>query len=198
MRRLLTLILLVALAGAVFLSERRPLLTAVAQFLIVQDPLDQADTIIVLSGARRDERVRQAAELFRQGYAPVVILSGGEELEGIPIPELQRAQALKHGIPASALRFEKLSTSTAEQARYLRSMLEAIGAHRALVVTSSFHTRRTRYLFRRIFVGSPVDIRVYPVLQDIFTPVEWWTRDWDTEQVVLEYIKLGLAVLRYR
>ena len=198
MRRLLTLVLLFAFTGAALVAAHRPLLTAVAQFLIVQDPLDQADAIIILSGARRDERVRQAAELYRHGYASVVILSGGEELEGIPIPELQRAQALKHGIPASALRFEKLSTSTAEQARYLRSILDAMDARRAIVVTSSFHTRRTRYLFRRIFSGSPAEIRVYPVQQDVFSPVQWWTRNWDTEQVVLEYIKLGLAVLRYR
>lgn len=198
MRRLLTILIVLALVGSAVVAAHRPLLTALAQFLIVQDPLDRAGVIIVLSGARRDERVRQAAELYREGYAPLAILSGGEELEGIPISELQRAQALKHGIPASALRFERLSTSTAEQARYLRPILEAMGARRAIVVTSSFHTRRTRYLFRKVFSGSAVEIRVYPVQHDIFSPVEWWTRDWDTEQVVLEYIKLGLAVLRYR
>lgn len=198
MKRLLTVLLVLVLIAGGLVLFHRPLLTALAQFLIVQDSLDRADVLVVLSGARRDERIRQAAELFRQGYAPLVILSGGEELEGIPIPELQRAQALKHGIPASALRFEELSTSTAEQARYLRTILEAMGARRAIVVTSSFHTRRTRYVFRKIFSESLVEVRVYPVQQDIFNPVEWWTRDWDTEQVALEYIKLGLAALRYR
>jgi uncharacterized SAM-binding protein YcdF (DUF218 family) len=63
-------------------------------------------------------------------------------------------------------------------------------------VTSSYHTRRTRYLFRRAFAGSPVDIRVYPVQRDLFSAVRWWTREQDTEYVVLEYVKLGLALVR--
>jgi uncharacterized SAM-binding protein YcdF (DUF218 family) len=197
-KRLLTVLLVLLLIAGGLVLFHRPLLTALAQFLIIEDPLDRADVLIVLSGARRDERIRQAAELYQRDYAPVVILSGGEELEGISIPDLQRAQALKHGIPASALRFEKLSTSTAEQARFLRTILEGMGARRAIVVTSSYHTRRTRYLFRKVFSGSPLEIRVYPVQQDIFSPVQWWMREWDTEQVVLEYIKLGLAALRYR
>ncbi|MGQ0548817.1 MAG: YdcF family protein [Armatimonadota bacterium] len=172
------------------------LLDAAGRFLIVRDRLEPADAIIVLSGARRDERVRQAAELYRAGYAALVILSGGEEMEGISIPELQRRQALAHGIPASALLLESNSTSTAEQAEMLRPILEGRRARRALVVTSSFHTRRTRYLFTKVFRGSPVEIRVYPVQQDFYSPVQWWTRERDTEIVVLEYIKLGLAVLR--
>jgi uncharacterized SAM-binding protein YcdF (DUF218 family) len=196
MRRLAVILLVAALGAAALVAARRPLLSAVGQFLIVQDPLDRADVLVVLSGGRRDERVRQAAELFHQGYAPLVMLSGGEEMVGIAIPELQRRQALAHQIPASRLVFETGSTSTGEQARFLRPILERRGARRALVVTSSFHTRRTRYLFRKAFAGSSVEISVYPVQRDWFSPIEWWTREQDTEQVVLEYIKLGLALFR--
>lgn len=152
--------------------------------------------IIVLSGGRADERVRQAAELYRQRYAPVVLLSGGEQMVGISIPELQRRQALARGIPARALLIEPGSTSTREQAERLRPMLERRGVRRAIVVTSTFHTRRTRYIFRKVFRGSGIDVRVYPVQGDWFNPEAWWTRDQDTEQVVLEYIKLALAVAR--
>lgn len=198
MKRLAVALLVVALlAGALFVAYR-PILTAVGRFLIVQDPLDRADVIVVLSGGHRDERVRQAAELYHKRYARLVLLSGGEEMVGISIPEIQRRQALGYGIPGSGLLFETGSTSTAEQARYLRPILEGRGVKRAIVVTSSFHTRRTRYLFRKLFSGSPVEIRVYPVQQDVFSPDEWWTRDKDTEELVLEYLKLGLAVLRYR
>lgn len=196
MRRLAVILLVAALGAAALVAARRPLLTAVGQFLIVQDPLYQSDVIVVLSGGRRDERVRQAAELFHQGYAPLVMLSGGEEMVGISIPELQRRQALAHQIPASRLIFETGSTSTGEQARFLRPILERHGVRRAIVVTSSYHTRRTRYLFRKAFAGSSVEIRVYPVQRDWFSPIEWWTREQDTEQVVLEYIKLGLALFR--
>ncbi len=174
------------------------LLEAAGRFLIVEDRVERGDVIVVLSGGRRDERVRQAAVLYREGYAPLVMLSGGEEMAGISIPELQRRQALALGIPASAFLFEGASTSTLEQAQMLRPILEGRRARRAIVVTSSYHTRRTRYLFRRVFQGSPVDIRVYPVQQDFYSPVRWWTRERDTEIVVLEYIKLGLTFARLR
>jgi uncharacterized SAM-binding protein YcdF (DUF218 family) len=180
----------------VLVAFHRPLLTAAGRSLIVTDPLEQADVIVVLSGGRGDERVRQAAELYRAGYAPKVILSGGEALMGLPTPDLLRLQAHKHGIPSSALLVEAASTSTAEQARLLRPILEQLGVRRAIVVTSSYHSRRARYLFRKVFTGSAVEIRVYPVQRDRFDPVDWWTRDADTETVVLEYIKLMLAVVR--
>jgi uncharacterized SAM-binding protein YcdF (DUF218 family) len=195
LRALKTLLTLIALAGAVVVFHR-PLLNAAGRYLIVADPIEKADVIVVLSGGRRDERVRQAADLYREEYASKVLLSGGEALMDLPIPHLQRLQARKNGIPESALLFESASTSTAEQAKFLRPLLEQHGFRRAIVVTSSYHTRRTRYLFHKAFAGSPVEIRVYPVQQDFFNPVDWWTRESDTETVVLEYIKLGLSVLR--
>src|SRR3990172_1079947 len=195
LRVLRTLLTLIALA-VVLVVFHRPLLNAAGRYLIVADPLEKADVIVVLSGGRRDERVRQAADLYRAGYAPRVLLSGGEALMDLPTPDLLKLQARKHGIPESALLFEAASTSTAEQAKFLRPILEQHGFRRAIVVTSSFHPRRTRYLFHRAFDGSAVEIRVYPVQQDFFNPVNWWTRESDTETVVLEYIKLGLSVLR--
>lgn len=195
-RAVVRAIILLAFLGLLLVAFHQPLLTAAARFLIVKDPLEKADVIVVLSGGRRDERVRQAADLYKEGYAPVVLLSGGEEMMGISIPELLRRQALAHGISASALLFEPGSTSTGEQARNVLLILESRGVRRAIIVTSSYHTRRTRYLFRKTFTRSPVEIRVYPVQHDIFNPVAWWTREQDTESVVLEYIKLALALVR--
>ena len=196
MRRLLLILLLVVLAIILIEDVRRPLLNAAGRFLVVQDPLEKADVIIVLSGGRRDERVRQAADLYHQGYAPLVLLSGGEEMAGISVPEMLRRQALALGIPPDALLSDPDSTSTAQQARYLRPLLEPRGMRRAIVVTSSYHTRRTRRLFRKAFEGSGIEIRVYPVQRDVWNPEGWWTREQDTETLVLEYIKLVLAVVR--
>ena len=196
MRRLLLILLVVVVAIILIEDVRRPLLNAAGRFLVVQDPLEKADVIIVLSGGRGDERVRQAAELYQQGYAPLVLLSGGEEMAGISVPEMLRRQALALGIPPDALLSEPDSTSTAEQARYLRPLLQPRGMRRAIVVTSSYHTRRTRRLFRKAFEGSGMEIRVYPVQRDVWNPEGWWTREQDTETLVLEYVKLVLTVAR--
>lgn len=185
-----------ALLVVLLVAFHQPLLTAAGRFLIVADPLEKADVIIALSGGLRDERIKATAELYRRGYAPRVILSGGEEMAGISIPELQRRQAVGNGIPEDVLIIEGGSTSTAEQAAALRTILERRGMRRGIVVTSSFHARRTRYLFRRAFAGSGIDVRVYPVEDDYFDPVGWWKRPAEREWVVLEYIKFGLALFR--
>jgi uncharacterized SAM-binding protein YcdF (DUF218 family) len=194
------LLVVVLITAGILVLIYGPLQEVPARFLIVEDPLEEADAIAVLSGGRGDERVRQAAELYRAGYAPLVILSAPstEDIVDLPYTEVLRRQALGHRIPESALLFETKSTSTAEEARNLRPILEGRRARRAIIVTSSYHSRRSRYLFQKLFAGSPVEVRIYPVQQDVFDPAEWWTRERDTEWVVLEYIKLGLAVARYR
>lgn len=196
MKRIRTILLILVLLVGLAVIAHRPILNAMGRFLVVQDPLDRADVIVVLAGELRDERVRQAAELYHQGYASRLLLSGSEEMAGISVTEIQRSQAVAFGVPDSVLLYETDSTSTHDQARNVRPILERLGARRAIVVTSSVHTRRTRYIFRKVFEGSSVEIRVYPVQRDLWSPVEWWTRDQDTELLVLEYIKLGLALFR--
>jgi uncharacterized SAM-binding protein YcdF (DUF218 family) len=196
LRILGVLVLIAVVLLAALVVFHRPVLNAAGRWLIVQDPLARADVIVVLSGGETDERVRQAAALYRDGFAPRVLLSGGGLTGGRPTPEVQREQALASGIPAPALLFETTSTSTGEQAENLRPELERLGVRRALVVTSSYHTRRTRYLFRRAFRGSPVEISVYPVQNDAYDPVEWWTREDDAERAGLEYVKLVLSLFR--
>lgn len=194
--RLLKVLGVLLLIIAVLVVFHRPLLNAAGRWLIVQDPIEHADVIVVLSGGPGDERVRQAAALFREGYAPRVLLSGGEEILGIPTSDILRRQALANGIPPEALFFETASTSTSEQARGLSAQLVAMGVRRAIIVTSPYHTRRTRYLFRKSFAGTSIDVRVVPVQNSAFRSEEWWTREDDTEKVVLEYIKLVLALFR--
>ncbi|MGH2405979.1 MAG: YdcF family protein [bacterium] len=199
MRRLgIALLVLVGVAATLAMTYG-PLLEAAARFLIVEDRLEKANIVVVLAGGRGDERVRQAADLYRSGYAPLVMLSGtGAQNFGFSVSEVMRRQAVSNGIPQSALVFESTSTSTLEQAREIRKLLEARRVRRAIVVTSSYHTRRAAYLFHKGFAGSPVELRLYPVQRDSFNPMRWWTREEDTETVVLEYLKLGLTLVRFR
>ena len=45
--------------------------------LVVKDELSYADAIVVIGGAHKPARMQHAAELYRQGYAPVIIISAG-------------------------------------------------------------------------------------------------------------------------
>ncbi|KKR38754.1 MAG: hypothetical protein UT71_C0008G0001, partial [Parcubacteria group bacterium GW2011_GWF2_40_10] len=46
-------------------------------FLVVQDKPEKSDVILVLAGDSNGERVDQAVKLYKEGYAPKILMSGG-------------------------------------------------------------------------------------------------------------------------
>ena len=105
---------------------------------------------------------------------------------------------LAPNMPAPAMGFEQES-ALAEQAARVDDPSAMADAEDA-----TFYSMATSYPARLAVVhGTGIlrdqrvaEVRVYPVHRDWFSPIEWWTREQDTEHVVLEYIKLGLALFR--
>jgi uncharacterized SAM-binding protein YcdF (DUF218 family) len=60
----------------------------------------------------------------------------------------------------------------------------------AIVVTSNYHTRRSRYAFKKVFKDSNVKILISPCPGGSFSPGEWWKSRKLVKSVFLEYIKL--------
>jgi len=145
---------------------RRPIGLAVrilARPLTVRDREQQADAIVVLGtplGAGHDltdvgeERVRAGVRLWQRGLAPILCLSGGGNRRIAPDrpreADVMAARAQKLGVPPSALRVERESLSTADNARLSAALLAAEGCRRVWLVSQPFHTRRSRYWFRRV------------------------------------------------
>ena len=67
---------LIALCGLTLLValSHRPLLRLVGAALVVEDHLERADAIVVVAGGT-PSREAMAATLFREGWAPRVIIS---------------------------------------------------------------------------------------------------------------------------
>ena len=68
--------------GFVAYQLRAPLLTRLGGLLYHEDVLEPADAIVVLGGGQLD-RVIEAADLFSEGYAPVVLLTREPESPAI-------------------------------------------------------------------------------------------------------------------
>jgi hypothetical protein len=51
--------------------------------LVVRDQVDRADAIVVLNG-NTEERVRYGAQLYLEGRAGVIIMSGGNLVNDVP------------------------------------------------------------------------------------------------------------------
>ena len=63
----------------------QPTLSFLGRYLVYSLPPQSADIILVLAGDFYGPRVLKAAELAKQGYAPVVLISGGPYQRGIEI-----------------------------------------------------------------------------------------------------------------
>src|SRR5665647_136067 len=92
-------------------------LTAVGNFLVVEDLPSEAEAIVVLSGDL-GARLEQGVELYRQGYAPRLILAGGGQPGRPSAAEVMKRQAVALGVPSAAALLVNESTSTREDALF--------------------------------------------------------------------------------
>jgi len=194
-RRAIAALLLAAAIGAswfVFYGGR---------YLQHEDPLQKVDAIFVLGGSRL-ERPLEAVDLYRAGYAPIVVLSPGrlEPVEslmrskGIRFPsdsELVRDVMIQLGVPASAIVATSGSVdNTAEEANLLRAMVQARGWRSVMIVTSKYHTRRARFAFRRGLEETGAHAIVRASRYDGSDPAHWWRSRADVRFVTSEWQKL--------
>ena len=121
-----------------------------------------ADAIVVLGGRLNDDgtlrpvlrsRVEKAVELFKQGVAPVVIMSGKwtDQLKKDPVKTEARAMkeyAEELWVPEHAILVEEQSQNTIGNAYYTKKILAKRAWKDIVVVTSDFHLKRSLYLFK--------------------------------------------------
>ena len=195
-RRLgLVLIVVIAVAGLLYLA-RAPLLRSVAHFLIVEDSLERAD-LIYITGGGPESRPFRAAQLYKEGYAPRIATPVVESLPIVslgvrPPSAVENAWVLQRlGVPDSAIRLLKWrdgATSTLDDARILAVYVRQQGYRRVIVLTSDFHTRRTRWAMRQ-FVSDSIDLRMAAAESPTFTPDNWWQTEDGLIAVMEEFLK---------
>jgi uncharacterized SAM-binding protein YcdF (DUF218 family) len=186
------LVAVVALSGAAFAFRR------LGEWLVVEDPLQHADAIAVLSGSM-PFRAIEAAEIFRQGLAPEVWLtrpSGPTDLMarlGLEYTneETYNAEVLiKLGVPADAIHvLPDPILNTENEVRLIANTLRHDGKHRVIIVTSPPHTRRVRALWRKLIGTGPKAI-VRRAEKEPYDAAHWWRDTRDSLAVTRETLGL--------
>lgn len=172
--RVLALLFVVALLGGIYLF-RHPILRAAGGFWVVNDAPAPADAILVLGDDNYvADRAARAAELYRGRWAPLVVGSGRYLRPYASIAQLMQRDLTERGVPAKAVvAFAQHATNTREEAQELRKLaLERHWRH-VLVVTSNYHTRRARYIFRRVWPPD-YEFRVIAANDVSYDPAKWW------------------------
>lgn len=135
-----------------------------------------ADAIVVLGGALAGAsppkrpgfnlgpsagRVWHAATLFRAGKARWIIVAAGNQpgLEGEQVEAEAVAEMLQVlGVPKQAIRLETGSRNTRENALHARPIIERLGVHRVLLVTSGMHMPRAMTIFTKAWADSNIEL----------------------------------------
>lgn len=170
----------------------------VGQWLTVEDPLERAGAIAVLSGSM-PVRVLEAAKLYREGYAPEVWLTHsiepGETLKKMSIPfageDFYNARILMHeGVPEAAIHvLDPPIVNTVDEIRVIGKALDGGKNRSVILVTTKAHTRRVRLLWRGLASGHGRAI-VRAASGDPFDPQHWWRTTNDALDVVREVLGL--------
>ena len=138
-----------------------PLPLVVDESLVVNDaPAPSAaivclggGTIQGLPGASGWARIATTLRLYRAGFAPVVLFSGGAGHPGLSEAEIYAEAARSLGLPVDAIRMEISSAATSEHPKRIldADVVREHGGRTAplIVVTSPYHGRRVQAVFRK-------------------------------------------------
>lgn len=172
--KLIVLLCFLAFCGLIYLI-RHPLLRFAGGFWVVEDPLERADALVILSDDNfYADRATRAVELYRQGLAPIVVASGRRLRPYAGIAELMEHDLIERGVPKQAvIKFPQMGDNTREEAVALGALVAERRWRRVLVVTSNSHTRRARYIFTRVFPDT-VTVHVASARDSDYDPDRWW------------------------
>ena len=173
-----------------------------AHVLIVKAEMPSADAIVVLSGsATYIERANWAAKLYREGRAPLIVLTddgliGGWDNREDRNPhyyEMTARRLQQQGVPADRIQLAPgIAVSTYGESVLVRDYATARNLKRVLVVTSGYHSRRALWSMRRACEGSGIQVGMDSAPPGWQTPSPWlwWSRRWGWKVVGGEYLKM--------
>ncbi len=162
-----------------------------------------SDYVMVLPG-NPQTRPFVAAAIVNAGLSERVIVLTTKVRPGVlsglalPSDELERRILRARGIsPGQVLTIAKKSDSTFDDANALAGFLRSNPDYTVQIVTNNFHTRRSRWVFRKVMGQYFKRIKFVSAPTDGYGPEDWWEKKRGTSVYVSEYLKLAFYFVRY-
>jgi uncharacterized SAM-binding protein YcdF (DUF218 family) len=190
------LAILAILAGLV--AFHRPLLSGFANLFRIDNPAPSDAIVLLLGGG--DHRPIRAAQLYRDGIAPTILLGTAESDSRGLVKETRLTVEilLKLGVPRNAIEvLPGIVTSTKEEATAVGVYAKSHPMRRITVVTTSFHTSRARWIFRKVLGDKDLDIRMAAMSNPAFNETDWYRSDEGLVTYFNEAIKIVYYRIRY-
>ena len=163
-------------ALAVLLSVGGVGLWRSGRWLVREDAFAHVKWAVVLAGETRDcERTDAALRLFQAGRIDTLVLSACRIFKNRYQSEFMVDYVAEQGMPRDRIfEFRQDAYSTQEEARLLVRQFRLQNLDTVLIITSNFHTARTRRIFRKLAQGHPV-VLVAAADYPLYDPNAWWS-----------------------
>jgi len=193
------LIFLLIVLIALFLNKQT-LLTFAGNLLISEDTPQKAEAIVVLNGGV-PIRILEAIDLHKSGLGEYIIFCKVTESfeykklreSNINYPvehDINKQIAEEFEIPSSNIYmvYKKVS-STYGELESIKGFLIDNNIKKIIIVTSKFHTLRTRMIANKVF-NREINFMVIGTKYDGYNPNTWWKNRNATRYTVSEYLKI--------
>ncbi len=191
----------VVLCGIALVLFHRQILVGIGKWLDVGERPRAADYVMVLPGGE-DRRPFVAAAMVRSGLATAVLTAETETApandEGlVPAADsTMRQTLLLRGIPAEQIHvLPGHSNSTWTDAVALAKFLREHPQSTVAIVTDSFHTRRSRWVFQKVLRDDFRQVFFVTAPLDTVSVDSWWTTEEGLSNYISEYFKLVIYVI---
>ena len=147
-----------AFAAVYVLAFQTNLVWWLAEPLKAAAPPQRVDAIVVFAGGVGEsgkagggaqERLKKAVDLYREGWAPYLVLSSGY-VYSFREAETMRALAIDQGVPAANIALEQRATNTYENVKFVEDILRDHKWQSILLVSSPYHMRRALGVWRKV------------------------------------------------
>lgn len=204
--RLLAVVVLAGVVAAGVPAVRTFLLRAAGRALVVDQPVESADVIVLPQWAGAAGAI-EAADLVHAGVAGLVAFlpeptrpaEGELARRGVPnasdaVEVVRRLHAL--GV-ANVELIDEPAAGTEAEGQVLLAWCRQRRFRSILVVSSADHSRRVGRVLRRSLRDEPTRVTIRSARYSAFVPDRWWTTRDGVRTEIVELQKLVLDVLRH-
>lgn len=179
----------------------------ITKYIFVSDNIQKSD-IIFLPGSLSPEIPEKAVDLYKRGYAPLILPSGGVSVKS---GKFEGVKGKKHlynkkyktecefytdvlvinGVSESSIIYEDKSGYTRDNAFYSREVVDkyCVDVKKAIICCKSFHARRCLMLYQIAFPN--IELYVCPVDCYGITKDNWYMQDYGIDRVLGELSRCG-------
>ena len=181
-------------------SPPSPLLNNLYGYLSEQDEQEVSDLIFVF-GAKTLSRIDTAVELYKNGYAKQLVISGGNPIYVQKTmkseAEIYKNYALQKAVPKDAILIESKSLTIPDNVRSSLNMLDETNVNFSsiIIVNSPYSQRRGWAHFKKYLSDNIKIIRKNCSTIEKYSKDNWYKNEDGIRIYLNEFIKMKVAVL---